>query len=66
MEHWNINHWNVNGFREILSRKDLRTKIAEHGDNIMRRGHLCYLKSKPIAAGMYNVWFEEKPETQGV
>lgn len=62
-EHWNINHWNVNGFREILSRQVLREKIEAHGDNIMRRGQLCYLKSKPIAAGMYNVWFEPKEPT---
>lgn len=56
------NHWNIVGYRQQMTSKQLREAIQNHGDSIMCRGELRYIKTKSLGAGMYNVWFEsEKP-----
>jgi len=52
-----INHWNVSGFRQNVTRKQLKEILLYHSD-IMKAGHLLYAKTKHLGAGIYQLWYE--------
>lgn len=66
-ETWSDSHWTAGPYyREQMDTKTLKSLIAHWGDNILRNGAICYIQTKHIAAGMYNVWFEARPSAHEV
>jgi len=54
------NHWNVRGFRQRVTRKELRTIRLTEATPWLRNGESCELKHKYVGAGIYEIWMEAK------
>ena len=55
-----MNHWNMNGFKEILTLKQLHSVIDRSGVRLIRNGKSVILKNRRVCPGRYEVWLEDE------